>query len=309
VGKETRTLGLISSPIVTNWEKGEKSFGYEARRLIRAGRDIYGSVFLINPFLVSVELPQGSDMPVLYHDGRMMPRIDSLIVRSTYRLGDGLTATVRCLAHQGCDVLDPLTRQSRKGGSKLTTSISRFKGGVGSTTYLAFSRTSAVALAKRLAEGDRFPLITKPVSGRGGTGVVRLDSQDELLAHIERFYRRKTKATLLLQPFEGFLSEFRVILFFGKSLGIVRKIPAEGAVAANAAQGGAFVPTDRPDVEEYVCAKADRAGILGVDVGEKEDSRFRIIEANRAPKWETFDKTLNLDTARTIVSLACQRLS
>ncbi len=308
MNRNARTLGLISSPLVNSWGGPEDSFNYEERRLIEAGREIYGNVLLINPLLVAIELPRGSDTPRLLHDGGPLPPVDSLIVRSTQRLGDGLAATVRALALQGCDILDPLTRQGHGRGSKLTTSIRRFKGGVGSSTFLAFSRPAALDLAKTLSGADRFPLVAKPVSGTGGRGIVRLDSPDDLRRYVREFYRHKKKATLMLQPFEQFINEFRVITFFGESLGIAHKTPAKGAVAANAAQGGTFRPADRPDVVDFACRNADKTGILGIDVGETRDGSFRIIEANRAPKWQAFDKALSCNTAETIVTLARKRL-
>ena len=307
MSKERKTLALISRPIVDKWGRGEASFGYEARHLIRAGRETYGNVLLINPFLISVELPRGSDTPRLLHEGALLPAIDSLIVRSTHKLGDSLSATVRSLRLLGCDILDRLASKASRG-SKLTTSISRFKMGVGSSTFLAFSREGALDLAGRLGDADRFPLITKPIDGRGRKGVLRLDTPDDLGRHVRTFYRRKSRATLLLQSFEEFTSEFRVMLFFGQPLGIARKIPAEGAVAANAAQGGTFVPADRPDAVCYAVENVDSVGILGVDVGETGDGEFRIIEANRAPRWQAFDTALGCDTAKTIVTLARERL-
>lgn len=305
---KTRTLGLISAPVVNNWGRKERILGYEMRRLIQAGRSIYGSVILINPLLVTVELPRGREAPRLTHDGGPMPEIDSLIVRSIYKLGDGLSATVRCLALQGCDILDPVNRGGRSSGSKLPTSIKRFTAGVGSSTFLAFGRSGAGDLLKLLVDEERFPLIAKPVAGRGGKGIERLDTPEDLARYVRDFYRKKEKATLLLQTFEEFSNEFRVITFFGKPLGIIRKIPAEGAVAANAAQGGIFERTGRPDVIEYVAENVDHVGILGVDVGELASGGFRIIEANRAPNWQAFDRALDMDTAAEIVTLARGRL-
>jgi hypothetical protein len=307
-GTVMKTLGLICQTIVKHWGEDEESFGYEACGVIEAGREIYGSVALINPRLMSIELPRGGTAPVLFHDGRPLLRIDSLMVRSSVRLGDGLAATIRCLKLVGCDILDPLTRQGGKPGTKLLTSINRFEGRVGSSTYLAFSRRAAEEMAQRLAAEDRFPLIGKPIDGHGGKGVVRLDTKRDVQRYIADLYSRNRNATILLQPFEAFAREFRVVVFFGEPLGIALKQPARGSVAANAAQGGVFVQADRPDVIDYVLQNTDETGILGVDVGEKQDGELRIIEANRAPKWEAFDKALGCNTAREIVKRARARL-
>ena len=305
---EVRTLGLVSRPAVDSWGKGEAGLGYETQRLIRAGREIYGDVLLVNPFLVSVELPRAGGLPRIMHDGRPMPRVDSLFLRSTHRLGDALNATLRCLLLLGCDILDPISRQGYGRGSKLGTSFTRFTGGVGSSTFLAFSLPAAMTLARKLERGGRFPLIAKPVAGRGGIGVVRLDTPEALARHIKGLYGRAPHSTLLLQPFEDFVNEYRVMVFFGTALGVVRKIPAAGAVAANAAQGGTFVPADRPDIVKFVLDNVDQVGILGVDAGQTRAGEFTIIEANRAPKWQEFDRALGRDTARDLVLLARKRL-
>jgi hypothetical protein len=308
MSKNSRMLGLTSNPIVSKWGKGESVLAYETRRLIKAGREVYGNVFLINPFLVAVELPRGEETPLLFHNGLPMPKIDSLIVRSTHRLGDGLSALLRCLVLRGCDILDPVGRQGHSKGSKLTTSIKRFNRGVGSTTFLAFSKSAAMDLVKRLGDSGQFPLVGKPIAGKGGKGVTRLDNPDDLLKYVKNFYGRKQRATLLLQPFEEFINEFRVMVFFGRSLGIARKIAADGSVAANVTRGGTFVKADRSDIVDYALKNSDSIGILGVDVGETAQGKFRIIEANRAPKWQAFDEALNCDTAKEIVTLAFERL-
>ena len=306
--KDRKTLGLVSTLIVNNWNKGESALTYETRKLMEAGREIYGDVFLINPNLVSLELTREDEAPHLFHDGRPMPEIDSLIIRSTYRLGGGLNATIRALALQGCDILDRIGLQGSRRSGKLGTSIKRFSEGVGSSTYLAFGRSAAEDLAKRLGKAGRFPLIAKPVGGSGGKGVVKLDNKTQLLQYIRNFYSKKKRTPLMLQPFEEFVNEFRVILFFGQSLGTARKIPAEGSVAANAAQGGTFVKAERPDIVDYAVKSVDKTGIFGVDIGETAEDGLRIIEANRAPRWEAFDKALSCDTARAIVTLARERL-
>ena len=305
--KKTMTLGLVSGPIARNWGKGEKSFGYEARRLLAAGRKIYGNAIAINPSLASVELPRGEHLPRIFHEGKLLPEIHSLAVRSTSRLR-GLPAILRCLAAHGCDILDPKSRTGSKGGSKLTTSVTRFEKGVGSSTWLAFGLEAALDLAERLSNSDSFPLLGKPEKGHGGKGVTRIDDCEELVRYVKNLYSKNSATTLLLQPFESFENEFRVVTFFGKTIGIARKIPVEGKIAANAAQGGTFVPADRPDVVDYTEANASKVGILGVDVGETTDGELRIIEANRAPKWEEFDRALQIDTALEIVKLARKRL-
>jgi hypothetical protein len=308
VKRDRKTLGLVSSLIANNWGRGESALTYETRKLIEAGREVYGEVFLINPNLVSVELPRGDEAPRIYHDGRPMPEINSLIIRSTYRLGGGLNATIRCLALQGCDILDRIGLQGGRRSGKLGTSIKRFSEGVGSTTYLAFGRSAAEDLAKRLDRAGRFPLIAKPIGGSGGKGVVKLDDRQELLQYVRSFYSKKKRTPLMLQPFEKFVNEFRVVLFFGQPLGTARKIPAEGSVAANAAQGGTFVLAERPDIVDYACSSVSKVGIFGVDIGETAKDGLRIIEANRAPRWEAFDRALSCDTARAIVTLARKRL-
>lgn len=153
------------------------------------------------------------------------------------------------------------------------------------------------------------PLVAKPVAGRGGHGVVVLRDPAEAARHLDALYGADPAATLLVQAAERFVAEYRVMVCFGAVLGVARKLPREGAVAANAAQGGVFAPAERPDVAAFVAAHADPVGILGVDVGEVDDGSLRLIEANRAPQWQAFDAALGIDTAREIVRHARQRLA
>lgn len=308
-------FGLISRKVSRRWAPPrtiEEIPSYEGRRLLQHARTRYDGVVVIDPLAVGVDLVRGARTPRIFHRGEELPLIDTVMVRSSGGLRDSLGGVLRALVAHGADVIDPIEGASGEGGTKLFTTFDRFSVGVGTTTSLAFSLDAAYALLDRLWTEGRFPLFAKPVRGRKGRGVARLETLGEATAFAAEVFAEAVNdpgaAVLLVQALERFVTEFRVMLIFGEAMGVARKTPAVGALAANAAQGGTFQAVDRPEVAEFAARHCDPVGVLGVDVGEVEDGSFRIIEANRAPLWEHFDVALGVDTAERVIDHAHRRL-
>lgn len=302
-------FGITSRILVDAWERLDHIRSYETRRFIAAAREVYGEVVLLNPSLVGIELPRRGGAPRIFHAGAELAPLDALLLRGTKGLGDGATGLVRALRAQGCDVLDPAESFEENGGSKLGSSFDRHAAHVGSETYLAFGRDAAVQLVERLAAEGKLPLVGKPIAGRKGRGVTALCSVEEALAYVDALYTEAPGTTALLQRLERFVAEYRVMLFFGTSLGIARKVSAPEKLAANAAQGGTYMPSDRADVVAFAQQAIKPVSFVGADVGETEAGDLVIIEANHAPLFSAFDAALGCDTARLVVELARRRLA
>ena len=303
-----KTLGIISTHIRENWGRPLDELNYETQELLQHGKEIYGEALLLDPSRLFINLPRCASSPDVYHDGMEIPVIHSLIVRGTGGVGDAVIAAVRCLSLRGCDILDPLDRFDGSGPSKLSTSISRFKRGVATTTHFAFSESGSLQLVDHLVEQDALPVIGKPIDGKQGKDIVLLKTRDELVQYVKSHFEARPGVTLFVQKFMEFVSEFRVMTFFGESLGVVLKVRLPGALTANAATGGQFKRSDRPDVEQFVLNKCSREGILGIDVGETADGQLHIIEENRSPQWQAFDVAMECKFAREILVRARKRL-
>ena len=300
-------FAMTSRIIVDAWERRHEIRSYETNQFIAAAREVYGEVVLLNPHRVAIELPRHGAQPRILHEGNELPRIDTLLLRGTKGLGAALTGLVMALKLQGCEVLDAHEEFDDQGATKLPSSFRRFEKRVGSSTYLAFSKETAEEFVRQLAAERRFPLLGKPVAGRKGRGITALPTLEDALEYVRALYE-DLAVVMLLQTLETFVAEYRVMVFLGQSLGVIRKIAAPGEIAANYDRGGTFVACERPDVEAFAIHAVDPMGIFGVDIGETEDGTLTVIENNRAPNFAAFDAALGHDTARKIVDLARLRV-
>ncbi|MFB6076797.1 MAG: RimK family alpha-L-glutamate ligase, partial [Candidatus Nanohaloarchaea archaeon] len=101
-------------------------------------------------------------------------------------------------------------------------------------------------------EGIGYPLIVKPVAGREGEGVERLDARSDLSSALDG-----ADLPVLLQDYLDIEAEYRVLVVGGDALGTVVKEGGEG-VARNYAQGADFLAVDRPSLESAAVRIAQR---------------------------------------------------
>ncbi len=140
--------------------------------------------------------------------------------------------------------------------------------------------------ADALAANIGFPLIVKPVSGREGEGVHRVDGQDDLSAALA-----DVDLPAVLQEYVDVQAEYRVLVVGDEALGAVAKEGGDG-VTRNFAQGAEFAPADVPELMAPAVAVAQAMDIevAGVDIVADADGRYYEIECNRCPQFTGFSE-------------------
>ncbi|MCF2518531.1 RimK family alpha-L-glutamate ligase [Dyadobacter sp. CY351] len=277
---------------------------YEGQSLYGAALELYDEVLLIDPREVTYKLIRDKEQPEIIFKGVSIADMNSLLIRSTKGIEIATAVLARVCVLLGCDVVDPVERFSIGKASKVITTISRFNSNVGTSSYFCFSSESAIALFQDLDLQGQFPLLTKPVSGSQGEGVLRLNNLDGALNYVRIFFQSDgfSKDPLLVQSFVEFEKEFRLLIFDGEVLGIAEKFKKRGSYVANAHQGGEFVRSDRPDLASAAVELVSEKGLLGVDVGLDASGNLHIIESNRAPQWHAFEKALEINVAKEILT-------
>jgi glutathione synthase/RimK-type ligase-like ATP-grasp enzyme len=286
-------------------------FTYEQYALYLEAQRAYDRVLLINPRRVNYLFIRDVAKPVIQHGEEDLSSLTSLMVRSTKNSEAAVAVLAHALKACGCDVLDPLERFSVGKASKLLTTLSRFRSGLGTSTYVSFTRSGARQLLERLADEGKFPLLTKPIAGRQGQGVARIDDLAAGMACIDQYFGTEEYLPdpFFCQDFVEFRKEYRVMVVDGRAISIVEKVKAPGQTAANAAQGSRFVAAEAPGLVELVVRNVSPEGILGVDVAVDAQDRVHLIETNRAPQWEVFEQATGINVAKIIIERAVQRLN
>jgi glutathione synthase/RimK-type ligase-like ATP-grasp enzyme len=308
MGNKAGVKGSIFGICTIHSQVGQLS--YELAQVYREAGLVYDRVMLINPRKVSYMFVMGEQRPQMIYGGEDIAGLTSLLVRSTKNSEAAIAILVRVLKICGCDILDPVERFSVGKASKLLTTISRFQRGKGTSTYVSFTRTGSVDLLKIIDRQDRFPIIAKPISGKKGEGIELIENYQAGLESIDRYFGPNEYLTdpFFFQDFIPFVKEYRVLVIDGQAIGIAEKIKAANSVVANAAQGGTFVAAEAQDIVDEVLLNVSDEGMIGVDVAVDIDGRVHIIETNRAPQWQAFEKATGLNVARILVDRALKRI-
>jgi len=279
----------------------------EKKALYDAASQRFETVILIDPQNVLYFFERGAKRPRVLYQGQDISGLNTLLIRSTGGREASSAMLAHALAFCGCNIVDPLERFSVGYASKLLTTISRFEQGVGSNTYIAFGVQNAEQLLRQLPISEENPILFKPAAGKKGEGVATFTNLDRALSFICQPDQDSSKSEIpfLFQTLEHFVSEYRAMVMNGHILGIVQKIRAEGAVAANAAQGGMFIKVEAPLVESFVRQHVSHQGLLGVDVAIDDEGALHIIETNRAPMWEAFEDATGVQVGEEIMKHIC----
>jgi RimK family alpha-L-glutamate ligase len=135
------------------------------------------------------------------------------------------------------------------------------------------------------------PVVLKPRFGSWGAGVVRCESQGELLDAAgaiagSHWFRRQGALVQRLIPPAG--SDLRVLVAGGRVVGSVSRVAAPGEWRTNIALGGHRRPVVAPPRAQALAlaaAASIRAGLVGVDLLPAGDD-YAVIEINGAVDFD-----------------------
>ena len=121
----------------------------------------------------------------------------------------------------------------------------------------------------------RYPdMILKPLYGGGGSGVARLKPDDANLDAMLELHFALNREPVICQAFLPAVEkgDKRILLVDGEPVGVVNRVPAEGAVRSNLHVGGRAETTELTQRDREICAaigpelKARGLLFVGIDV-------------------------------------------
>lgn len=164
--------------------------------------------------------------------------------------------------------------------------------------------TSDVGAAENFLQ-EHGEVIQKPLYEYGGRGIVKLSSGDSI----------ELPERMIFQKFipEVAQGDKRIFFVNGKAVGAFLRVPQEGAVAANLAQGGSLEPSEITPHEREICDKLENifeqigVSIAGIDVIGDYVTEINITSSigfpqmrelyNQRPEkalWDEIEKVVNV---------------
>ncbi|MCX6811419.1 MAG: RimK family alpha-L-glutamate ligase, partial [Candidatus Berkelbacteria bacterium] len=181
--------------------------------------------------------------------------------------------------------------------SKVSSSIKFNKAGLPiPITIQPLNMTDVKTQAKILG----FPLIVKKQMSSKGRGVMLAKNYKEL----KRIIKNEDLSLLFLQQYIPSNFDIRVLVLGNKTLGAMKRTAKKGDFRSNVAQGGTaeVYPLNKKIISLAIsAAKASGNEFAGVDIMIDSKNRPYILESNRAPQFEGFEKATGINVAREIV--------
>jgi RimK family alpha-L-glutamate ligase len=149
-----------------------------------------------------------------------------------------------------------------------------------------------------------FPIIAKPVFGRKGRGILKID----IAAKADKFFESNASEGYLVQEYFPIDNDYRVFIVGDEVVGGFRRDFFKGEYKSNI-HGTPAEPVDVDDEMGKVALDAVRATgyeIAGVDLF-RHDGKTYVIEVNVAPQWEKFKKVTGINPAEAIIRYAARK--
>lgn len=285
-----KNFAFISSDLATNnIEEADKLLMDEIRRKY--------NLIKINPLEVFFTIKKNKLS--LFAGGEKINKIDFALIRRIRGEEERVYEIARFLEKGGAKVLDK--PELLLNLSKFDPILDRYRKFNIPATYCCSSLNS---LKKFLARNKIvFPIIIKPYRGYHGEGIIKVNSETDLIRFARLFFK-KNKENLFFQEYIDIKHEYRVLVVGSKSLGVVEKISKEGMIAKNYALGAEFVQVRKPRVAKLVeklCRELKR-NFSGVDIIEDKNGKLYVLECNRSPQFIGFMKATGINIAEKIIN-------
>ncbi|GAH46507.1 unnamed protein product, partial [marine sediment metagenome] len=268
---------------------------YECQRISKEGSDFFDKIelFLIPDLTVKIKNKKNN---FLYKNQPFPLGFDIYLFRGTSK-GESLAVMLaEFLNNKGKIIVDEKLARP-KGGSKFTTLLKLNTAGISvPVSFQALAVSEILNQAKKIG----YPIIAKHKKGKKGKGVYKLDNKKELALFTEK---NQDLESIIFQQFIDSNFDIRVFVVGDKALGSMKRTAPAGDFRSNIAVGGTG---EKFDASRDLCnmaiksIQAVRNEIAGIDVMIKNNQAY-VIEVNRAPEFQGFEKNTGVNVARKIL--------
>ena len=145
---------------------------------------------------------------------------------------------------------------------------------------------------------DHEDIIIKPLYGNGGSGVFRIQPDNQNLNSLLEMFASMSKEQLVIQKYLSDVrnGDKRIIIIDGEPVGAINRIPAENEVRSNMHVGGKAVPSQLTDRDHYICKRLEptlkQRGLLfvGIDVIGDYLTEINVTSPTGIREIENFSK-------------------
>lgn len=231
---------------------------------------------------------------------------DGLVVRTFYPYISEALTVARLFRDAGKVVIDQSLTDEGYAVSKMHDTLVLTAHGLPCPrTWQLFNPRQVEALAEQL----RYPCVLKGVHGARGEHTYLIHSTEQLHRRLWHY----TYGELMLQEYLPAEEDYRVLVIGFRALPVmVSRRPPAGDFRTNHSLGGTFIARTLQEFPGFgplaeAAAHALRREITAVDLRMK-GSEPMILEVNRQPDFEGFERATGFDVAAEVVRYILQRV-
>ena len=295
-----KTLAICSSHFA---DRASNTPGFEVNQLILASKKYFEKYYLVFPPLVQHHFQHENKVSKVYLGGEDISDCNALIVRSTTGCEEATRLLAQSLYANHCELLDPLDRFNGAIATKSFMTLKGLKDQTIPSTFIAFNANSALELLPIIEGENLYPMVGKPTNGKQGKDVKLISTPREAKQYIQIFYTNyhENSTGIIFQKYIKIKKEYRVLLLDGQSLGIAEKMSVPNSIVRNASKGSKFISVENEMVEQYAIKYTSNKGFLGADIAINVNDECFLIESNRSPHWQAFEKATGVNVAEKIM--------
>jgi ribosomal protein S6--L-glutamate ligase len=271
---------------------------YSTKRLVEAAKLKGHDVLVLDHLKCYVIIERGN--PVIYYNGKVIPKIDAIIPR----IGNSVTAYGTAIVRQ-FEIMQVFSAVKSlaivRSRDKLRSLQILSKAGVGLPKTAFANHTKDIDQVISQVGGT--PVVIKLLEGTQGIGVMLAESRKAAKSIIEAFYG--LKADILIQEFikEAAGADIRAFVVDGKVVGAMKRQGKGDDFRSNLHRGGSGVLIKLSKQEkETALAAADALGLAVAGVDMLQSSRGPLVmEVNSSPGLQGIEAATQVDIAGKII--------
>jgi RimK family alpha-L-glutamate ligase len=231
---------------------------------------------------------------------------DGLVVRTFYPYISESLTLARLFHEAGKVVIDESLTDEGYAVSKMHDHLVLAEHGIPTPrTWQVFNPRQVETLAEELT----YPCLLKGVHGARGEHVYVVQNAEQLQRRLWHY----PYGELMLQEYLPAEEDYRVMVLGYRALpAMVSRKPPKGDFRTNYSLGGRFIRHDLIEFPAFQslaesAARALRREFTAVDIRFKGDQPM-VLEVNRQPDFEGFERATKFDVATEVVRYICQRV-
>ncbi len=271
---------------------------YTTRRVQEAARQQGLELIVCNIHDVSFDI-EGQKAGLFGLGMNLLETCDGLVVRTFYPYISEALTIARLFHDAGKVVIDESLTDEGYAVSKMHDYLLLAEHGLPCPrTWQLFNPKQVEALAEQL----KYPCILKGVHGARGEHTYLVHNAEQLQRRLWHY----TYGELMLQEYLPAEEDYRVIIVGYQALPVmVSRKPPSGDFRTNHSIGGHFAPHALDEFPGFqslseLAARALRREITAVDIRMKGQEPM-ILEVNRQPDFEGFERATRFDVAGEVV--------